>query len=96
MDKIMTETGSTLETLTPPAELRGLELALAWALLALLAAGTLLAAASLCQAAGCDFRPTPAETAPAAAMAGGNYEANWSRGIYGDELCGFIPEGNGK
>jgi len=75
-----TQTGITLETL------RRRELAAAAAaLLACAAVLALIGAWAVCAAC---LRGCSAEQAPAAPAA--CYEANWSRGVYGDELCGFI------
>ena len=80
MQTMTTQTGITLETL------RRRELAAAAAaLLACAAVLALIGAWAVCAAC---LRGCSAEAAPATAAA--CYEANWSRGVYGDELCGVI------
>ena len=80
MQTMTTQTGITLETLRRRE--RGTAAA---ALLACAAVLALIGAGALCAAC---LRGCSAERAPAAPAA--CYEANWSRGVYGDELCGVI------
>ena len=77
MQTMTTQTGITLETLR-----RRERDAAAAALLACAAVLALIGAWAVCAAC---LRGCSAEAAPAAC-----YEANWSRGVYGDELCGVI------
>ena len=84
MQTMTTQTGITLETLRrrerDAAAAGALDCAAA---LALIGAGWVLAAG---------LRGCAADPAPAGAAC---YEANWSRGLYGDELAGSVGESNG-
>ena len=85
MQTMTTQTGITLETLRRRERDAAAAVALACAAaLALIGAGCVLAAC---------LRGCAADPAPAGAAA--CYEANWSRGLYADELAGSVGESNG-
>ena len=80
MQTMTTQTGITLETLRRRERDAAAAVALACA-----AALALIGAACL---RGCAADPAPAGAAAC-------YEANWSRGLYADELAGSVGESNG-
>ncbi len=85
MQTMTTQTGITLETLRRREPDAAAAVAPACA-----AALALIGAGALCAAC---LRGCSAERAPAAPAA--CYEANWSRGVYGDDLADSVGESNG-